>query len=269
MLLALMRQTPVAPVAIKTHKRILETSTNSLERLSAWLCLIMSRLAALQHRVMASTATDDGGILAEAAAIGAELDSWREALPAAEFRHELVVSDETAYVVGNGVRMKPYRGCWHRYRGALSSLLWNHYRSSMLLLLEIVFERDGFQPQLVRLRDAMARDICLSVPDTLGLGNDDGQIIRGGLSLLWPLWVAGQSSIGNDEQFEWLDRCLLAIGRGIGIYSALSTREYLINLSEEFRAVQGVRMTADDEDESGEARCWELGSDGGIAASGS
>lgn len=224
------------------HRWILETTVDRSEWLSARLCLAMCHLATLQHRAASGAATDDD-ILAEAVAVAADLDSWRQVLPSAEFGYDLVVGDKKTYTIGRGLPLVPYRGCWHRYRQFVYSCMWNDYRTAMQLLLKLMFEHGGFQPELAILRDELQVDVCLSVPQMLGIVDfADGE--KGGyaraFSLLWSLWVLCESSIGNRERTDWLDGCLLAIGRGLGVYTALSVRDYLISATAAWDAAKVV-----------------------------
>ena len=136
----------------------------------------------------------------------------------------------------------------HSYRDIGTATLWNHYRSIRILVNEIVLDQfihlkelfsPDSAPDILSLYESQIRaskftimkliyDICASVPFHLRYHNnrEGWQSVPAppravnGRNLLWPLYVAGKTSLCPEAARAWVVGRLEAIGERMGIRRA-------------------------------------------------
>lgn len=141
-----------------------------------------------------------------------------------------------------------YGDYYHIYPDTICSTWWNDYRFVRLILLELIC---WFSDHLARKDEAsgseyrrtaansstiaqqMTADICASVPYHLGAtadspyenlnSNRTSAVIR----LIWPLFIAADTTGVTQQTIDWIANTLFRIGHGVGIRQALVMSELL------------------------------------------
>jgi hypothetical protein len=205
------------------------------------LNLIIGNLANLRTNIRSRELTNPQEILSAARAIEAELLAWLAAIPP-DFTyntHTLMPLDTSFGHGYHGIR--PYNNEYHIYPDIWSPNIWNHYRCTHILVIELIISQvnkiSKSSPALL-LEDIssycksqratirrLGLDICSSVPFHLGACNSEvlpempilpPESYLGGLMLLWPLFVAGLVESPAHPQRLWAIQCLRTIGNTWG-----------------------------------------------------
>ncbi|KAJ6082495.1 hypothetical protein N7499_007369 [Penicillium canescens] len=217
------------------------------------LNLIIGNLANLRTNIHSRELTNPQEILSVACAIEAELLAWLAALPP-DFTystHTLVPLDTSFGHRCHGIR--PYNNEYHIYPDIWSPSVWNHYRCTHILVIELIISQvnkisknspvplfEDISSYCKTQRATIRRlglDICSSIPFHLGACNSEvllettifpPESYLGGLMLLWPLFVAGLVESPAHPQRLWAIQCLQTIGNTWGLASALAEMDVLI-----------------------------------------
>ncbi|KAF7592262.1 hypothetical protein BBP40_000464 [Aspergillus hancockii] len=140
-----------------------------------------------------------------------------------------------------------YGDHYHIYPSATSSIAWNNYRFTRIILngtiafLCSLVERETGQAyphapseeQTTEITRQLAEDICSSVPYHLGSADSSdsaafGIPFAGGvLRLIWPLFIATDCAGATSKMRAWIAQCLEKIGHGVGIHMAVTMAQLL------------------------------------------
>ncbi|PYI03110.1 hypothetical protein BO78DRAFT_400005 [Aspergillus sclerotiicarbonarius CBS 121057] len=130
----------------------------------------------------------------------------------------------------------------HLYRNLTISTAWNKYRSTRLILHELIIntvhtcplniishqERQTLLDQSQKMSRQIVQDICASVPYHLGTSDrGSNPTISGGITIVWPLLVTATSRFASRDFREWVMSCLDGIGHYLGINQALASARLL------------------------------------------
>lgn len=122
-------------------------------------------------------------------------------------------------------------GQYHVYHNINIASMWNHYRQTRIFLNEVItslslrlWEIDRAPEcqetifQATSIVNQMADDVCASIPYHFTSGETGfGATIR----LLWPLFVASNSTVIRPASKEWILQSLDIIGSTTGIQQAI------------------------------------------------
>ncbi|KAL3495987.1 hypothetical protein BJX62DRAFT_146169 [Aspergillus germanicus] len=189
-------------------------------------------------------------IVREALKLDAELSSW--ALGVEPHRRYTVVNvPETAKAVSHyGSFRHIYGNKYHVYPDSVVSSWWSDYRFARLILLELLCwlcdhlarkdEATGAEyrqtyERCAALSRQVAEDVCASVPYQFGASKESAledltsPRTGGVIHLMWPLFIAADSTGVTPAMTEWITQCLFKIGHGVGIQQALVMSSLLLS----------------------------------------
>ncbi|KAJ5491355.1 hypothetical protein N7539_002922 [Penicillium diatomitis] len=234
-------------------------------QISNRLIMIIGRLASLRADLREGIVTDSHEVLAITSRLEADLVAWLATLPP-EFNYqtETVIPYDILFQERRG-GLVPYDDQYHEYPNLWISNTWNHYRCTRIIINEIALEHirklamsstnaslseeiwQQGKAQRINIR-RLAVDICRSVPYILGaLPNSRSHAalplerFMGGLTVLWPLFLAGIVERPNHALRRWVIQCLRLIGHSFGFDQALATMDIVA-------ADAGILREVDDHD---------------------
>ncbi|KAB8259766.1 hypothetical protein BDV32DRAFT_150185 [Aspergillus pseudonomiae] len=183
------------------------------------------------------------GVLQKALNLDAGLITWAMSIDA---RWKYTVVKVKKFEDENNTLRPVYGDHYHVYPNITVSMAWNHYRFIRIILHGIIgyvsatyFQESGDgssghnERQSTAISQQLAEDICASVPYHLGMtGSSDGSTLGipfagGVLRLMWPLFIASDSTGVSPNMQAWIAQCLDKIGHGVGINMAVTMSQIL------------------------------------------
>ena len=220
------------------------------EAYSNRLIIIMGKLSNLRADIQTKVITNDQEIIAAASAIEAELLSWLTALPP-DLTYETLTKSPYDFLFQERCRgLRLYDDQYHVYPTFWACNIWNQYRCARILVSELILSHmwkisdssklemsEDFRAHCKTLRTTIRRlavDICRSLPFNLGAHQKDAspncpppESYLGGLTLLWPLFMAGIVENPGHALRRWVGDALKMIGNAMGIDQALALMDMI------------------------------------------
>ncbi|KAH8699043.1 putative C6 finger domain protein [Talaromyces proteolyticus] len=165
-----------------------------------------------------------------------------------DFMYETVTAaPETSFKLTESRRIFPLNGIYHIYSSWGVTNVWNVYRYARILINEVILNQlrlmtthPDADPPTQDLKDlcyrscclvrSLADDICASVPCLLQLVGSSDQLVKssaGGLTILFPLFIAGGVDGPEHPKCRWAQECFRIVGRALGIDQALTLADML------------------------------------------
>jgi hypothetical protein len=215
------------------------------EAYSNKLIILIGKLSNLRADIQLKILTDDQDIIAAASAIEAEIVAWLAALPPG-LSYETLTKSPYDFLFQERCRgLRPFDDKYHVYPNFWVCNVWNQYRCARIIVSELILSHmwkisdssklemsDEFQVHCKNIRATIRRlavDICRSVPYHLGAHQKDAspncpppESYLGGLTLLWPLFLAGVVENPSHSLRRWVVDALKMIGNAMGIDQALA-----------------------------------------------
>ncbi|KAJ5221907.1 uncharacterized protein N7469_010794 [Penicillium citrinum] len=214
------------------------------------LIIIMGKLSNLRADIQTKVIINDQEIIAAASSIEAELLSWLTALPP-DLTYETLTKSPYDFLFQERCRgLRLYDDQYHVYPNFWACNIWNQYRCARILVSELILSHmwkisdssklemsEDFRAHCKTLRTIIRRlavDICRSLPFNLGAHQKDAspncpppESYLGGLTLLWPLFMAGIVENPGHPLRRWVGDALKMIGNAMGIDQALALMDMI------------------------------------------
>lgn len=205
------------------------------------LTCIMAEVCDLRIRHENNLKTIQTDLLSRSLALDTKIEALENTFPPESMYETVTALPGQSFQVRGSRRIFPFDQCYHIYGNWLLPNMWNNYRYSRILVHEIILTQlklmtthpdanppsQDFKNMCYRsctLARKLARDVCASVPYTLGLIDEyKGQTksAAGKMTILFPLYIAAYVDGPGSTMCDWAQDCLSKLGRGLGIDQAL------------------------------------------------
>ncbi|KAL4803493.1 hypothetical protein BDV18DRAFT_144860 [Aspergillus unguis] len=206
------------------------------------LFLLMAQAGDLCAGLRNNAVIEPAKVLKKTLKLDAELGAWAVSVdPERRYTTVRVPEPESDESIGSPSRLI-HGSHYHIYSDTVVSTWWNDYRFVRLILLELICwlsdhlarkdEASGAEyrrtvANSIAISQQLTDDICASVPFHLGATAtspyEDWNSTRTGavIRLIWPLFIAADTSGVTPQTVEWISATLFRIGHGMGIRQAL------------------------------------------------
>ncbi|KAJ6036794.1 hypothetical protein N7540_001073 [Penicillium herquei] len=251
-LYSLARKVPVPSKVLELSSQFATTARDPVNTSTWELTKIISTVAQIRHGIDIGQLRYCSKIMDRLESINSELNNWAARVSPSSGYDEVPAMD--SFQINDRIRLDPYKEYVHRYTGFWAADMWNQYRTTKLLLQDMMLAHlypeatspgpnaTSSQRKCIRIRTEMriiADDICHSAPYILGLLNQEkreGSAVpvrpsTGAFLLLWPLTVAALVNPNASKVNEFCFRYLDFISEVMGIRQAAVFRRWVPSLS--------------------------------------